>query len=718
MARRYALLNIRTKTIFFLGGSILAFFGAFGGFIGITVSATGRAAAAENLESLSAGKAAEAKGLIERFLGVAEGAAAALRPSNGGLASQADVESALRSLLRDDSAIGAAWAAWEPRALSGFGRRRSVILTPDGERDLSGYLEDDAGFYKDAVTDRAPRARGPLLRAGAAERAMSFAAPLKDGEGTVVGAIGFDVTLSLLRGRHGRVGVFRSGTARIIAPNGRYAIHPEDSKLGLTADMADVTALAAHAASGLGYLAFDEVGSRDGPVERGTAETLVAFSPGDDGARWTSALRVPFSETVKASDDFLYKQVVPFLATGDVLILLLSFLIATSIVRPLRRVEEALAGIAAGGGDLTRKLVARTRDEAGMLARGFNEFTGNLARIIREVRASADGLSAIGGELSERMRESASAVASINANVELARQGMEGQAAGVTETSATVEEITRSMENLGRVLAKQNDSLGESSASIEEMVANIESVNRTLAENAREFGVLKGTSEEGAARIAEVIARVDEIAQRSDRLEEANGIIQGIASSTNLLAMNAAIEAAHAGDAGRGFAVVADEVRKLAETSAQQSSDINRDLGGLREAIEAVVGSARDAGVSFEAVRHAVETVTNLQEQMKYAMQEQGAGSKTVLDSLLEIKNHRQAVEEGSREVLGGSDGILKEMRRLVELSQGVVDRVNDVAAGAADINGAIEGVVALTRKNEEGIGAVKGRLAEFDVGA
>jgi methyl-accepting chemotaxis protein len=506
------------------------------------------------------------------------------------------------------------------------------------------------------------------------------------------------------------------GSLRLISPSGLYVLHPELAKLGTSADQADLKSMERLAGSGQDYILFDELSKLDSQAAKGTAQALASFDPDGSGAAWGSAIRLPYAEVVKENNSFLFGVVVPFLVFGDILIIGLSLLVSTAIVRPLRKVEAALAGIASGGGDLSARLAEGARDEIGMLARDFNQFAEKLSGIIASVRASADGLGSTGSQLSASMRQSSAALDGINADIEHVRQGMQGQAAGVAETSSTVEEITRNMESLGASLARQNESLSESSASIEEMVANIASVNRSLEENAREFEALGKVSEEGAARLAELVGQVEAIASRSARLAEANEVIQGIAASTNLLAMNAAIEAAHAGEAGRGFAVVAEEVRKLAETSAQQSAEVKADLESLAQAIASVVDYARRAGVSFEAVRQAVGVVMAQQAQVRQAMEEQASGSRLVLDSLSEIKGHRQAVEAGSREILGGSQAILGEMRRLVELSQDISGRTDTMAGSSAEIRLAIDGVLALSRNNEEGIRAVLEKLSEFRI--
>jgi len=162
----------------------------------------------------------------------------------------------------------------------------------------------------------------------------------------------------------------------------------------------------------------------------------------------------------------------------------------------------------------------------------------------------------------------------------------------------------------------------------------------------------------------------------SDHLVEANTIIQSIASQTNLLAMNAAIEAAHAGDAGRGFTVVAEEIRKLAEDSSQQSKDIAGNLKEIKQTIDMVVQTSSDAGNAFGNIEQLVHRVENLVQEIQQAMQEQNTGNQQVLESLKNMQNITMEVKDGSREMKEGAGQILHEMKNLKDSSHELVDQL------------------------------------------
>ncbi|MDR0723154.1 MAG: methyl-accepting chemotaxis protein, partial [Treponema sp.] len=141
----------------------------------------------------------------------------------------------------------------------------------------------------------------------------------------------------------------------------------------------------------------------------------------------------------------------------------------------------------------------------------------------------------------------------------------------------------------------------------------------------------------GRTGLQEVANDIQEIERESAGLLEINAVMENIASQTNLLSMNAAIEAAHAGEAGKGFAVVADEIRKLAESSSEQSKTISTVLNKIKESINKITTSTAEVLLNFEAINEGVKTVTDQETTVRNAMEEQGIGSKAILESIASL---------------------------------------------------------------------------------
>jgi methyl-accepting chemotaxis protein len=378
------------------------------------------------------------------------------------------------------------------------------------------------------------------------------------------------------------------------------------------------------------------------------------------------------------------------------------------------KVVAQLENLSSEQKDLTKRISICSVDELGTIAGMVNSFSEHLIGGIGTIKYKINGLNHTSFELSINMGKTSKAVEQISSNLDSMKNLMVKQESGAEEAGKAVGVIKENIDSLKKMIEEQTESVNMSSSAIEEMTANIHSVTQTLVENSRNVGTLTEASENGRMGLQSVAQEIQEIARDSEGLLEINSLMNNIASQTNLLSMNAAIEAAHAGEAGKGFAVVADEIRKLAESSSKQSKTTAAMLKKIKASIDNITKSSNDVLARFGAIDTSVKTVSEHEQNIRSAMEEQETGGRQILESISKLRDLTSSVKKGSDSMEESGGTLVHETDDFIKTSKETVEGMNEILKGVHQINDSVSHVNEMSRENNNNFESLKQETNKF----
>jgi methyl-accepting chemotaxis protein len=385
------------------------------------------------------------------------------------------------------------------------------------------------------------------------------------------------------------------------------------------------------------------------------------------------------------------------------LALIITLLAQALVKRPLSSLAAILGQVASGEGDLTVEVEVHRMDEIGQISSYYNRFREQLAHMVAKLRNVSVDLADGSMELASNTQETASATHEIQANMNGIKKMIDTLYRVSRDVESRVAAIEAAIESQNGAIDGQGRTVSEAGKLVEDMISHMRAVSRDAQEISRTFERLLSASEEGKEKIADVNARISEVFNQSDSLIEATTTISSIANQTNLLAMNAAIEAAHAGEAGKGFAVVAEEIRKLAENTADQARRTEESIKTITSIIQAMFESSGAMETSFETVTSLISTVSTLEEKTVKAIAEQETLGGNVRASLSRVHELSASVAQRAKDVDSSGDAITQAVSQLNELTKSVEMSMDEMLAGVDEITAAVQAVNALSQRNNEG---------------
>ena len=358
-------------------------------------------------------------------------------------------------------------------------------------------------------------------------------------------------------------------------------------------------------------------------------------------------------------------------------------------------------------GDISNRFDIKTKDELGELGENLNTLTDSLKSAFQSMKTSSNK----GVELKEELITSANQTSAAAEEIAINSQAISNQFSMLSERVSAATEANQSMKSnlhsLEEYVQEQSAMVEESTSAVTEMISSINNVTEITTKKKAATDVLVKTAESGGNKLSATIKVISDINASLDEIKGTATIIQQIASQTNLLAMNAAIEAAHAGDAGRGFAVVADEIRKLAEASSMNSKQISGVLKDVVSKIESASASGHDTEAAFFEIDREVSGVAQSLDEISSSMDELNIGGKQILEAMSGLQDVSVQVNQGSGMMSEASEKVTEAIEIVSRITTEVANSANEITIGITEVSGAMQLVTDLS----ENLGDITDKL-------
>ena len=414
-------------------------------------------------------------------------------------------------------------------------------------------------------------------------------------------------------------------------------------------------------------------------------KTTYLYSALIPGANWFLVSSIPqkaiFAEVDKTLTKLLIISVVG-LAIAALVSILFTFNMLTVPLRKIMKVADSIAVM-----DFTVDIKKFRTDEIGDMQHALIKIRDSLRKGIKDLEDHAAKAVETSEQLNNVVKDSFTAIESIGSNMDSMDNKTSSQVDSVNIAHDAAMEIYQHSDSFEKTVLSQSESIARSSTIIESVVKSIDTVREVVESTTKTTETLSKSSETGHKMLSKLSEELGHIEEESLTLQNANKTIADIAARTNILAMNAAIEAAHAGEAGKGFAVVAVEIRKLAELSSQESGAISAEIKKMEDVIEQIAAVAHQTVDAMNTIFTEIKSMNESFESVTHVVEEQTAGGTQMLSSLRTVQEMTEQVREGAKVIHQRSSSINQEMDKLKDISKEVSDKVQEMRSASEDIS-------------------------------
>jgi methyl-accepting chemotaxis protein len=528
--------------------------------------------------------------------------------------------------------------------------------------------------------------------------------------------IGFDLTIDNLVTSISSYKPYGEGYSFLLNDKGAFLSHPKKDIISKTIDIVDPE-------YNEKYRVLEKIMSHQKvEFEKYSTATkvmsytlMLPFSILDSSSKWYVAFSVPLT-VINNKINAVASLMGVFLIIAAVILTVSVLIISILLTRRITVLSRAFENISSGDADLTTRIDIKAKDELGDISKSFNLFLNKLRKIVSDTKNTQKELFSTAETLSALSEELAASTNQIDTTMNNVKKTTLEQVTGANESNATVHEIIRNIQNLNTKIILQKDSVNNSTANIEEMLSNMESIANMINNISLKFKELSEKTDLSDKALLNTLSKVDDIILLSETLTNANTMIKTIASRTSILAINAGIESAHAGEFGKGFKIIADEVRKLADDSSNESKVISNNILDIQKRIQEVKAMSLEVQESFVVTQNVLKETSKLENETSASLEEQRLASKDVLESLSKVNEITNEVINSFQEIVNGSSEIGKEMDNIIVLSNQVENSIKEISIGIKEINSSAQLVSENSSVSKQNATILKDNVDKFKV--
>lgn len=396
-------------------------------------------------------------------------------------------------------------------------------------------------------------------------------------------------------------------------------------------------------------------------------------------------------------EELLIKQLIQSGLLVAILLSIMFLALAAFILRPLKTLRSAVVDIAEGEGDLTKEVNISSNDEIGFLAGDTNQFINTIKQMVTKLKEISGEINHVQDNLLENTSETASAIIQIMKNIESVQKEAMQLENQILNSSKNIDALFTIIEEERQDIVDQTSAVEESSASINQMIASLNSIAKITISKKAATEHLVITAQKGDSKLNDTIKFIEEINNNVDSISGMLDIINNISAQTNLLAMNAAIEAAHAGDSGKGFSVVADEIRKLAESSSFNSKEISSVLTEVLGNIKNVSNMGLETKQAFIEINREVIEVSEALSEIEVSTSELSKGGEEIVRAMSLLTDKTQQINDKSMDINREATEVNESFNLVKEISNQLESAMKEITVGVSSISTSMDNIQDVT---------------------